>query len=116
MIKNLQSQKQKFTINGEEKEAALENISQIDPRILPEVQKNLVDMHNENPKARNVLQMINAIQGIIDKQKEMGVDFQAESADVLQESKADYHRIADSGSEGKINLFEQHREDDDTGR
>ena len=108
--------RQKFTINGEEKEAALENISQIDPRILPEVQKNLVDMHNENPNARNVLQMINAIQGIIDKQKEMGVDFQAESADVLQESKADYHRIADSGSEGKINLFEQHREDDDTGR
>ena len=105
-----------MSIKADEKAALLEKISELDPRILPEVQKNLVDMHNANPTAKNVLPTMSIIQGIIDKQKEMGVDFQAESADVLQESKADYHRIADSGSEGKINLFEQHREDDDTGR
>jgi hypothetical protein len=107
--------RQKLTINSDEKVAALENISQIDPKILPKVQKNLVDMHNANPNAKNILQIMSTIQDIIDRQKEMGVDFQTESADVLQESKADYHKIVDSGSDGKISLFE-HREDDDTGR
>lgn len=107
--------RQKLTINSDEKVAALENISQIDPKILPKVQKNLVDMHNANPNAKNILQIMSTIQDIIDRQKGMGVDFQTESADVLQESKADYHKIVDSGSDGKISLFE-HREDDDTGR
>lgn len=107
--------KQKMSIKADEKAALLEKISELDPRILPEVQKNLVDMHNANPSAKNVLPTMSIIQGIIDKQKEMGIDFQPESTDVLQESKADYHKIADSGSDGKLNLFEN-RDDDDSGR